>query len=925
MSSWIRFWLPEKPGHILILLLLFLFSENSICQVDQASLSEALKNSAFRADDLADSLIRNNRLLIKPFIDRQISESIKFECQGKTEEAEKSKFIAEKIAAKFKLLFAEESLLIGVNYLDEWSPEQKKKKLESDSIYDSGTRLRLKNENDQAVNLFHKALEIYTAIGDERGQAEVLGGLGVIYFGKQDSVLAIKYYNDALLKREKVNDRALTGNTLNSFGSVYYSFHKDYKKAIDYYRKAESIRIEIGDNAALRTTRLYLIYAYKGLGNRLRDEGKYPESLRQFENAFEIANQIGQASEKGEILNQLGLIHFHLGDNSIAIEKLSEASEIMKELQDSSGLAGVFNHFGIVLQNAGRYEKALQYYNEALDFYQVKNRKADQLPVLSNLGTLFTDQKQYSKASDYLTRGLAISRELNDDAVVTDFLINLANTRILSGKQTEAINNYTEALKLAREHNNPDKILRILLGMAEFYETAEDYSRVIELNDSALKMIDELRRTIQNPDSKASYIARERYIFEDVIDLLSSLYAKDAAKDYEKLAFIYSEASKSRVLLDLLSGTLQGSEPCTIDEARGMLGKNDILLEYSVGDSSSSLWVITGSVHMLYKIPGRRELQEKNELLRFALMNPDQTDKSFLVRTAGALYDILIKPAEHLITGQSRLIIIPDDVLNYLPFEVLLTGDCNENEDYFKLPFLVKKYPVSYAQSAGVLKSLVERKDNQQTNTHHKTLLAFGDPVLEDRQTYERLEFSGTEITEIASYFNKKTFRAFYGQDASENKVKDEINGEASYLHFATHGYVDEQKPDLSGLILSTDNTSSEDGFLQSYEIYRLKLNTDLVVLSACQTGIGKLIRGEGMIGLTRAFMYAGAPSVLVSLWNVSDYSTSKLMGEFYKNLIKNKLDKSSALRKAQISLMSDEKYAHPFYWAPFVLLGDWR
>ena len=146
-----------------------------------------------------------------------------------------------------------------------------------------------------------------------------------------------------------------------------------------------------------------------------------------------------------------------------------------------------------------------------------------------------------------------------------------------------------------------------------------------------------------------------------------------------------------------------------------------------------------------------------------------------------------------------------------------------------------------------------------------------------------------------------------------------------NYVHFATHGFIDETKPDLSSLVLTKDNNSCEDGMLQATEIYNLKLNADLVVLSACQSGLGKLVRGEGMVGLTRAFMYAGTPAVLVSLWSVSDVSTATLMGDFYRNLVKQKLSKTDALRKAQLTMLGNEKFAHPFYWAPFVIIGDWR
>jgi CHAT domain-containing protein len=136
---------------------------------------------------------------------------------------------------------------------------------------------------------------------------------------------------------------------------------------------------------------------------------------------------------------------------------------------------------------------------------------------------------------------------------------------------------------------------------------------------------------------------------------------------------------------------------------------------------------------------------------------------------------------------------------------------------------------------------------------------------------------------------------------------------------------IDEKKPDLSSLVLTQHSNPGEDGFLRATEIFNLDMNADLVVLSACQTGLGKLVRGEGMVGLTRAFMYAGTPAVMVSLWSVSDISTATLMGEFYKNLVIKNLDKTNALRKAKLTMLKNEKFANPYYWAPFVIVGDWR
>jgi CHAT domain-containing protein len=244
----------------------------------------------------------------------------------------------------------------------------------------------------------------------------------------------------------------------------------------------------------------------------------------------------------------------------------------------------------------------------------------------------------------------------------------------------------------------------------------------------------------------------------------------------------------------------------------------------------------------------------------------------------------------------------------------------------------LKKYPVSYAQSASVLKTIISQQaQRKESGVESKKLIAFGDPLYEDtlfnsQLKYPRLEFTGKEIGNIASFFPVESSAIYLRNKATEENLKQnkELNS-FNYIHFATHGLIAEDKPDLSSLVLTSKRNSGEDGFLQAAEIFNLKLNADLVVLSACQTGLGKLVRGEGMVGLTRAFMYAGTPSVLVSLWSVSDMSTATLMGEFYKNLIKNKLSKTDALRKSQLTLIAGGKYAHPFYWAPFVLIGDWR
>ena len=1045
----------KKPNGIISILSFYLIILTSVSltaspqspQLTQSEFSKELSNACIQNNDqLFDTLIKTHRLFVKPLVNDLITESIRKELKRKSAESNQALGIAEKAATSFEKIFGERSLTTGVNYLKSWSKDQKEKKVAADSLYALGTSIRVNaSDREKAIEIHQQALDLYKEIGDERGEGEVLGGLGLICTFKNDYQKAITYYQEALIKREKVDDRLLIGNTVNSLGSIYYGILKDYPVALPFFERAERIRTELGDSLNLGRTILlkastldnlgqfepalgYYKRAYKlnqssgdqsrvaesllKAGTVLNNLGRYPEALESLDKALEINRAINKSSGISDALNQIGYVHLKLGDLNKALDKFNEAITITKDQNDKWGLAGVYNNLGVMLQDAYRFEKALEYYNNALSIYEELGDKASVLILLGNIGTINFDLKDYAKAEEYHLKGLNISRELHSKNQEATNLLNLANDQSLLGKYDEAMINYNAGLEIARSLNNPDVIWKMVAGIAEIYEQKGNYEKAVELNDTVLKIIEGLRSTLQSGEQKASFMASERYVFEDIINLLSILNEKDGTNGYDKLAFQYTEQSKSRAFLDLLAESLANvsegennellkkqdeilidlthakqlleqeskteqpdqqkinetkeeikiaeeelsklqqeirktnpryadlhyPKPVTIEEVKALCpDKNTVILEYSVGDSSSCLWVVTRSAYKLIRLPDRKALQEQIEPFRFALSNPDQTNIEFITQGGYSLYKQLLEPAEPYLNKKSKLIIIPDGILNYLPFEVLLTDNkgIGSGNLFSGLSYLIKKYPISYGQSASVLKSLLsEQTESNTSDLGNKKLVAFGDPVYENINdtsrapliNYKRLEFSGKEVENIASFFKKGNADIYLKNDATEENVKRE--GELkkfNYIHFATHGIIDEAKPDFSSLVLTQDNNSEEDGMLQATEIFNLKLNADLVVLSACQTGLGKLVRGEGMVGLTRAFMYAGTPTVLVSLWSVSDVSTATLMREFYRNLLKKKLDKTNALRKAQLSMLGSEKFAHPFYWAPFVLIGDWR
>jgi CHAT domain-containing protein len=303
-------------------------------------------------------------------------------------------------------------------------------------------------------------------------------------------------------------------------------------------------------------------------------------------------------------------------------------------------------------------------------------------------------------------------------------------------------------------------------------------------------------------------------------------------------------------------------------------------------------------------------------------------------RLSAQLYQKLFAPLEIHLAGARRLVVVPDGSLSYLPFETLA-------RDTPASDYLIERFAISYAPSATALGVIQEAKES--ASSERSGIVAYGDPIYaktkydsvasgEKSETNSQgarrfdltqLPYTRSEVNAIASLFSPRERRTFFGTDAQEEKVKSEDLSRSRYVHFAAHGVIDEEFPMRSGIILSTTPNSKEDGVLQMNEVMRLKLNADVVTLSACGTGLGKLLNGEGMIGLTRAFQYAGANNVVVSLWNVNDVATAELMRAFYQNL-KRGLSKDEALRQAKLELLRGKQptWRHPYYWAPFVLVG---
>jgi len=430
---------------------------------------------------------------------------------------------------------------------------------------------------------------------------------------------------------------------------------------------------------------------------------------------------------------------------------------------------------------------------------------------------------------------------------------------------------------------------------------------------------------------------------------------------------------------------LTSMQPLTLaDVQQKVLDDNTVLLEYQLGADNSYLFAATKSGVSIYKLPRRADMDKLATDFRAQLIPPklqrrivgidvaaDQQrglgivqgpaeDLPPFVAASNALYKAAIEPAAAIL-GDKRILVVADGALNYIPFEALLKN--GDGADYASLNYLVKTNEVVYSPSASVIAAI--RQGSPAASG--KSMLLVADPVFsgDDPRAkggaasasadatrglglglesavndvagdasssgglrLARLSGTRTEADAISAIAKTGGAQADLWTDlnASEDNVKTRDVSSYRYLHVATHGLLDAERPQFTGVVLSLVGNKSNDGFLRTDEIFNLKLGSPMVMLSACETGLGKEKRGEGVIGLTRAFMYAGAPTVGVSLWSVADKSTADLMTDFYKRLLSaTPQSPGAAMRDAQLAMINGKKYSAPFYWAPFVLVGEWK
>ncbi|HET9228601.1 MAG TPA: CHAT domain-containing tetratricopeptide repeat protein, partial [Thermoanaerobaculia bacterium] len=631
-------------------------------------------------------------------------------------------------------------------------------------------------------------------------------------------------------------------------------------------------------------------------------------------------------------------------------------NEIGVKLKDRFLQAYAIHGMGRAKRALGEPREAVDLLERAVAFFQEAGSALGEINTLIDLGVAYQSLADPQRSAELFYRARDLSRERKTLIAEANAQAAVARLERDRGNLSAAAAAIGEALRIVESIRPKVATQRqrvsFFASRREYYDFFVDLQMRLHESDPAgghlaaalaqsekararglLDLLAEGRLDVRrgiSPELKS----REEEI-ENRISLLQGDLLDDLSRQGRQAARLEAELGRAEEERERIDWEIQRAHPhyaafrnpapLSPERIQALLDPRTALLEYTVGKDSSFLFVVTGDLVTGFRLPPAAELAGLVETLRSTLEDPGRKHRSRYVETAYQLYDILLAPAREVLRDKPHLIISPDGPLLLLSFEALLTSPESEGAGYAGLPYLIREKSVTYVPSASVLAEL--RAPNAVPAAATGLFLGFADPAyqrtsLADLLAPQRLAYSRNELLEISSLFPPAQVRSYFDRDASEENVKANPDlRNAFWLHFAVHGFVDEVRPEYSGLVLSLDDDLRENGLLQVYEIFNLDISADLVVLSACDTALGKNVRGEGLLGVSRAFLYAGAASVAVSLWQVADESTAELMVRFYRHLIETG-DKAQALRLSKLELIQEGRYDRPYYWAPFILIG---
>jgi CHAT domain-containing protein/Tfp pilus assembly protein PilF len=841
---------------------------------------------------------------------------------------------------------------------------------EATTLSNIGTLYDTLGEKDKALDYLKRALPLRISLGEPRDSATTLNNIGAVYYSVDEYAQALGFYARALGEWRRAGDRSGEAATLHNIANVH-EIIGEVQTALDFYRQALPLQRAVGYRIGEANTLNNIGRLYARLGDPQQALGYYLAALP-------IHQAVGNRSAEAAALTDIGTAYAALGDPQQALAFHERALPIRRAVGDRAGEAATLIDIGRRQTSLGHRDEARDSYTRARALYTAVGSPRGEALAMTNLGLLTASTGDDAGAMPLFDQAATIFEAAGDRASKAFALYARASSertpaRLDAGRaDIDAAVAIVEALRTKMA--SPDLRTSYFASVRPYYELAIDLRMRLDRERPGRGYAAEALQTSERAHARAlldlltesqgdiregvepALLARERTA-RQLLNARAARQARalggrspaaDPAALAKQLAAAEAELDEAQAAIRVHSpryAALTQPSPPTLTELQAQLDADTLLLEYAEGDDTSYLWVVSTGGVTGYELPPRARIDSAARAFYDHLRDPDAP--AAVRRASGeALAALVLAPAAQLL-AHHRLVVVADGALQYVPFGALpAPGDPGGR------PLVADHEVVSLASlsALAVLRAGVAARPRAP-----RTLAIMADPVFSAGDTrvlasmvpiatpsgtrsaddgwdtdfhLSRLIGSRREAAALMRLVPASERTQTFDFDANRQAATSAELGQYRIVHFATHGLLNTRHPELSGIVLSlVDRRGAPvDGFLRLHDIFNLHLPADLVVLSACQTALGREVRGEGLVGLTSGFMYAGAARVVASAWKVDDRATAELMRRFYAAMFgAERLAPAAALRQAQLSLQRERAWSSPYYWAAFTLQGEWR
>jgi CHAT domain-containing protein/Tfp pilus assembly protein PilF len=830
-------------------------------------------------------------------------------------------------------------------------------------------------EHQKALESHELALQLNRTLGNRAGESNTLTNIGRAYSSMGEYQKALDCFHQALAIRRQRGNPSWETVTHRSIGQVYRALGQP-QKALEHYVQALSLT-RATENPTEEARALHAVgMAHWSLGD-------YQKAIDFFNQALTIGRDLQHREPEASALNALGYAYRAMGQPEKAFELHTRALSLWRSEKDKLAEADTLDYIGLVYASLGQPQKAVDYHSQALPLRQENGDRVDRRYTLLGLARAERALGNLTEARTHLEAAIAIIESLRAKAVTQDL-----RSSYFAANQ-DFYESYIELLMAMHARQPSETLDATALEVSERARARSLLDSLIEARADIRQGVDrrllaEERAIGQRLNAKEAYriqLLSGEHTQEQMVAAENEL--KELLARYQNVqARIRTVSPRYAALTQPTPLTLREIQRLALDD-------DTLLLEYALGKERSFVWAVTRDSFASYELPSRETIETAARRVYKLLNVSHQRQYKRESELASVELSRMLLTAVADRLDKKRLLIVADGALQYVPFAALPApetarrrdGETERQRDGEKRKAairpsvppslrlsvsptpLIANHEIINLPSASTLALL--RRDLAGRQPAARTVAVLADPVLhaDDARVKQagagtktetsgasiaggaetddmvrsatesgmpsltRLPFTRREAEAILTLAREGKNLKALDFDASRATATSPELAEYRIVHFATHGLINSRRPQLSGVVLSLvdEQGRQQDGFLRAHDIYNLRLGADLVVLSACQTALGEQMKGEGLVGLAQGFMYAGAPRVAASLWNVKDEATAELMKRFYEKMLRDGMSPAAALRAAQVSMWKDKRWEAPYYWAGFTLQGEWN